>query len=219
LACVVPFAMYLLCTTAAAKAGENYPLGYGVAVLIVAAVCLVLLPGQGIIKPHARIFPAVGVGVVGICLWITISAAEFEATFAGYLPSMLAPTPRMAWNPFEQMSNPLAIGLFLAVRLFGLVILVPLVEELFWRGFLARWLIAPDWQRVPLGKFTPMSFAAVTVLFTLAHPEWFAAAAYCALLNGFLYYTRDLWSCIVAHGVSNFLLAVFVIFSGWWWLW
>mgnify|MGYP002683041209 CR=1 FL=1 len=92
-------------------------------------------------------------------------------------------------------------------------------EEIFWRGFLLRWLTNAEWEKVPLGRFSGMSFLLVTLLFTLAHPEWLAAAVYCALLNGFIYWKQDLWSCVVAHGVSNLLLGLYVLTTEHWWLW
>lgn len=59
----------------------------------------------------------------------------------------------------------------------------------------------------------------VTLLFALAHPEWLAAAVYCTLLNGLLYWKGDLWNCVVAHGVSNLVLAIYILFTGSWELW
>jgi membrane protease YdiL (CAAX protease family) len=59
----------------------------------------------------------------------------------------------------------------------------------------------------------------VTILFALAHPEWVAALAYCALLNGLLYWRRNLWDCIVAHAVSNLVLGIYVLATGNWMLW
>jgi CAAX prenyl protease-like protein len=113
----------------------------------------------------------------------------------------------------------LSVWGFVAVRLVGLALVVPVAEELFWRGFLARWLLGPDWQTRPVGQFTPVSFAIVTLLFTLAHPEWVAAAVYCALLNGLAYWTRDLWNCVVAHAVSNLVLGGYILTTGDWKLW
>jgi CAAX prenyl protease-like protein len=105
------------------------------------------------------------------------------------------------------------------MRLIGLVILVPIAEELFWRGFLLRWVISSAWRDVPLGAFSFRSFFIVTVLFATTHPEWLAAAVYCALLNGVLYWKKDLWSCVVAHAASNSMLAVYVMATESWWLW
>jgi hypothetical protein len=59
----------------------------------------------------------------------------------------------------------------------------------------------------------------VTLMFTLAHPEWMAAAVYCVLLNLLLSWTRDLWNCVVAHGVSNLVLGVYVLWTDSWELW
>ena len=108
---------------------------------------------------------------------------------------------------------------FIFIRMIGLAILVPAVEEVFWRGFLARWLVAEKWEEVPIGKFTVSSFLFVTILFTTAHPEWIAAFVYCSLLNGYLIWKKDLWSCVVAHGVSNLVLGVYVLVTAQYQLW
>jgi len=131
----------------------------------------------------------------------------------------LRPGSRTAYNPFEELKQPLAVWGFLGLRLIGLVVLVPLAEELFWRGFLLRRLTSPEWKEVPLGRFSGRSFFLVVLLFTLAHPEWLAAAIYCSLLNWLLYWKKDLWSCIVAHGVSNLALGIYILTTDAWWLW
>ena len=63
------------------------------------------------------------------------------------------------------------------------------------------------------------SFLWIVMLFTLAHPEWFAASIYCILLNILLYWKKDLWLCIVAHGTSNLVLGIYVLLTGSWVLW
>ncbi len=108
---------------------------------------------------------------------------------------------------------------FIVIRMIGLAILVPLIEEVFWRGFLARWMIDEDWETIPLGTFNWNVFFYVTALFTLAHPEWFAAAVYAVLINTLFFWKKDLWPCIVAHAVSNFLLGVYVLTTRSWSLW
>ena len=105
------------------------------------------------------------------------------------------------------------------MRLVGIAVLVPIAEELFWRGFLLRWLIDPEWEEIKLGEYTHHSCAIVVLMFTVAHPEWLAAASYCLLINGLLYWKKDLWQCVVAHAVSNLVLAIYVLQTGHWWLW
>jgi hypothetical protein len=192
---------------------------YAAVVLLVGAITVYLLHGRPVLRPHGAVVPGLAVGLVGIALWIGLCHLRLEQQLTSYLPAWLQPQPRPAFNPFESLADPLARWGFLAMRVLGLAVLVPVVEELFWRGFLHRWLISPDWQQQELGRFTPLSFAGVTVLFALAHPEWLAAAVYCGLLNGLLYWKRDLWNCVVAHGVSNGCLAGYIFCTGTWELW
>lgn len=219
-ACIIPFVLYLLGTSFIARFGDAwYPLLYSVLVGIIAVVTFCLLRGQNIVRPHRKIASAIAVGLVGIFLWIVICNLQIEQMVGQYLPSFLRPQERVGFNPFEKINGALATWAFIAARMIGIAIIVPVAEELFWRSFLLRWLIDPDWEKIPLGEYTFSSCAIVTLMFTLAHPEWLAAAVYCLLINGLLYWKRDLWLCIVAHGVSNFALAIYVLATGHWWLW
>jgi CAAX prenyl protease-like protein len=215
---VCPFVLYVVLTMVAAKFPSAYPLAYTLVVVVVGSAIFLLLRGQHIFRPHWRIGGAILVGVVGIVLWIVLSSAKLEEALTTGFPSWLRPQARVGFDPFAELPRLAAIG-FIVVRLFGLAIIVPIAEELFWRGFLLRWLISADWEKVPLGRFSVSSFVVVTLLFTSAHPEWFAAAVYCTLLNLLLYWKKDLWSCVVAHGVSNLVLGIYVLTTETWWLW
>jgi len=217
---VVPFVLYLVGTSIAGRfEGQAYPVAYGVVVAIVSLAAIYLLHGKALFRPHIRVGHGVCVGLLGIALWIVLSELQLERWVTNYLPEWLSPGARVSYNPFEKLEGALAVWGFIAVRVIGLSLVVPLAEELFWRGFLLRWAIDPEWQRVPIGEYTLSSCLLVTAMFTLAHPEWIAAAVYCLLLNGLLYWKRDLWQCIVAHAVSNFALAVYVLMFEAWWLW
>ncbi len=169
-------------------------------------------------RVHPFVIEGIAAGVIGIAAWIWLSDLQLERRIANYLPSFMQPGERESYNPFETLSPGVAWA-FIAFRIFGIGIVVPVAEELFWRGFLLRWLIDPDWEKLPLGQFSLQSFSVVVLLFTLAHPEWFAAALWCALINGLLYWKRDLWQCIVAHSVSNLLLVAYVLAYDQWYLW
>ncbi|MFV1967622.1 MAG: CAAX prenyl protease-related protein [Pirellulaceae bacterium] len=215
---VCPFVLYVVLTSIAARFPSVYPLAYTFAVVVVGAAIFMLLRGQHILQRHWRVAEAILFGFIGIAIWIALSSARLEEALTASFPSWLRPQARVAFDPFAELPLFTAIG-FIAVRLFGLAVITPIAEELFWRGFLLRWLISPDWEEVPLGRFSLPSFVLVTLLFTSAHPEWFAAAVYCALLNALLYWKKDLWSCVVAHGVSNLALGVYVLSTGTWSLW
>lgn len=216
----LPFVLYLLGTSVIASLGVAwYPIAYAVLVAVVGIVTWVLLRREGIVQPHGRVWLGVLVGAIGIALWIALSHLHFEAWVSQWLPDFLRPSDRVSYNPFEHLKSDVAIWSFIAVRVIGIAIVVPIVEEIFWRGFLLRWLIDPDWEKIPIGTYTAASCMWLVLLFALAHPEWLAAAVYCLLLNGLLYWKRDLWLCIVAHATSNLLLAVYVLATGNWWLW
>jgi CAAX prenyl protease-like protein len=103
---------------------------------------------------------------------------------------------------------------FLAVRILGSAGLVPILEELFWRGWLMRWLVAPKFQAVPLGTYTPLSFWVTAALFASEHgPYWEVGLLAGIIYNWWLISTRNLADCILAHAVTNGCLAAYVL--GW----
>jgi len=93
------------------------------------------------------------VAVFGI--WI---APQYFLNFAprnvGFDPTLLENNSATYWST-------------ILFRFLRLVVVVPLVEEVFWRGFLLRFVIDEHFERVPFGKFTWLSFVVVAVAFTL----------------------------------------------------
>jgi hypothetical protein len=118
--------------------------------------------------------------------------------------------------PVSLKSNPF----FIATRVLESAILVPILEELFWRGWLMRWLIRPDFENVPLGKYTPLSFWAVALLFASEHgPYWEVGLIAGVAYNWWIVRTRSLADCILAHAVTNALLAAYVLRFDQWQYW
>ncbi|HUK99606.1 MAG TPA: CAAX prenyl protease-related protein [Nitrospirota bacterium] len=104
-------------------------------------------------------------------------------------------------------------------RLAGAVIVVPIMEEIFWRSFLIRYLIDPNFTRVPIGQFTWSSFVISSVLFGLEHNLFLAGMMAGVAYNLLLYYSRSLSKCIIAHAVSNLALCIYVLLTGKWFFW
>ena len=106
----------------------------------------------------------------------------------------------------------------IALRFFRMVVIVPFIEEIFWRGFLMRYLADQDrdFWKVPFGTHTWMSYGVTTALFTLAHhPSDYAAA----IIYGSLAYvvavrTKSLAACVWMHAVANLVLGLYVLKSG-----
>jgi uncharacterized protein len=111
--------------------------------------------------------------------------------------------------------------LFIAFRVVGCTLLVPIIEELFWRGWLTRWIIdAVDFRRVPLGTYTAPSFWIGSLLFASEHgPYWEVGLIAGVAYNWWMARTKSLANCILAHGVTNGCLSVYVLTTGKWQYW
>jgi CAAX prenyl protease-like protein len=143
---------------------------------------------------------AILVGLVAIAIWIGID--PFYPKFGK-----------------AEVFDPGARWGFIGFRVAGAVLVVPLMEELFWRAFLIRWLVNEDFKRVPVGIFTWPSFAITVALFGAEHQEWLAGLICGAMYNWLFYKRKDVFSCVVAHAVSNAALAAWVVARGDWKFW
>jgi hypothetical protein len=149
----------------------------------------------------------IALAVFGI--WI---APQYFLTFAprtvGFDPTLLENNSATYWST-------------ILFRFLRLVVVVPLVEEVFWRGFLLRFVIDEHFERVPFGKFNWLSFVVVTVAFTLSHsrPDWPAAFITGALYNVVAYRTQSLASCVLAHAATNLLLGLWIMQTRQWGFW
>jgi CAAX prenyl protease-like protein len=110
--------------------------------------------------------------------------------------------------------------LFVLLRFAGCTVVVPILEELFWRGWLMRRLVDKEFQTVALGTYSPFAFWIVAVLFASEHgPYWEVGLIAGIIYNWWMIRTRSLADCIVAHAVTNGLLSVYVLASGQWQYW
>ena len=217
---VLPMGLFLLLTTLEGQVPAGmYPWAYAAKVVLVTISLLVFRRAfRDELRFDARVLPlGILVGLAVFAEWILIDK---------WIPYPHLPGGRGSFNP-NTLTDPAARSAFLAVRFYGLALLVPVMEELFWRSFLLRLastqLPGPhegqDWRSLPLGAFSWAGFAAVAVLFGLAHPEWLVAVI-CAVAYGLLLRaTRSLFAVIVAHAVTNLALGIYVLSTGDWKYW
>jgi CAAX prenyl protease-like protein len=125
------------------------------------------------------------------------------------------------FDPWFFGNNGAVTIISVATRFIRLVVVVPLLEEIFWRGFLLRYLIHPDFVRVPFGAFRWSSFGAVSLLFAIAHwgPDFIPALITGALFNLVAHRTRSLVCCVLTHAVTNLLLGIYILKTGQWGFW
>lgn len=104
-------------------------------------------------------------------------------------------------------------------RLTGAALVVPLMEELFWRSFLLRWVQQSDFLALAPMQIGLRAILIGSVLFGIEHSLWLAGIV-AGLAYAWLYRASgNLWIPIVAHSVTNLSLGVWVLFSGQWQFW
>jgi len=106
-----------------------------------------------------------------------------------------------------------------AIRIAGAVLVVPIMEELFWRSFLIRYIQDKNFDNVPIDSFTWASFLITVALFGLEHNYIVAGIMAGIIYNILLYRTRSLAQCVLAHAVTNLVLAMYVVATGKWQFW
>ena len=106
-----------------------------------------------------------------------------------------------------------------AIRWSGAALVVPVMEELFWRSFLLRWIKNQDFLNVDPAKVGWFAFVVVAVLFGLEHSLWLAGLLAGVAYNGLYMLRKTLWAPIVAHAVTNAMLGIWVIQTGNWQYW
>jgi CAAX prenyl protease-like protein len=156
-----------------------------------------------------RAWLAVGIGIVVFALWISPQVVfHWAARVKGFDPDIFAGRPRLYWGE-------------VVLRFLRLVIVVPLLEEIFWRGFLLRYLVGERFDAIPFGTYSPMVNVLVAVGFMLEHSpqDWPAALAAGFLYNLVAYRTKSLSSCALAHGLTNALLGGFIMMTRQWGFW
>ena len=106
----------------------------------------------------------------------------------------------------------------LTLRLFRAVVIVSLVEEIFWRGFLMRWLLKPDgaFWGIPFGKPSWLTYGVVTGAFMIAHApvDYAGAFAFGTIIYLLTIWTKSLGACVVAHAVANALMGWYAVETG-----
>jgi CAAX prenyl protease-like protein len=161
---------------------------------------------------------AIVVGVGVFVIWVGLDELLIRIGFARSYPKLNASgTP---WNPNVTFVSASALAtFFVIVRILGSSLVVPPIEEIFYRSFVYRYIVNTDFQNVPFRKFHLLSFLFTSVVFGLEHREWLAG-----ILCGFAYQAlvicKDrLGDAITAHAITNFLLGLWVVWRGAWEFW
>lgn len=163
-------------------------------------------------------FVAVGAGILVFFIWVGLEGALRS----------LGLNPRFAflsvsgdaWNPKETFGAGSALGwFFIVVRILGSTLVVPPLEEVFFRSFVYRYIKNQDFQTVSMGAFFPFPFVATSVLFGFEHREWLAGILCGFVYQGLVCWKKRLGDAMTAHAITNFLLGTYVVSQDAWKFW
>jgi hypothetical protein len=154
------------------------------------------------------------VGVVGIFQWVGMQVL-LERHFDFFRHD------GKAFNPDLFFNSPTAKWSFFVVRMIGAVVVVAFMEELFWRDFCWRSIIAPnDFKLAHVGEWDWKAFVIVPLIFALVHGNWWLTSiVWAAMVGALLVYTKSLGAAIIAHATTNLLLGLYVLYTKEWHWW
>jgi exosortase E/protease (VPEID-CTERM system) len=156
-------------------------------------------------------------GAAVFLLWIapswfaSLSGHPHAASSLGSDLAALSPAARWSW---------------IAFRVAAAVITVPIAEELAFRGYLARRFMSREFEQVSFSSLTVLAICLSSAVFGLEHMknlmDWqhFLLGAVAGLaFAGALRWRGRMGDAVVAHAVSNLLLAAWVLGLGDWAQW
>ncbi|MGH9628298.1 MAG: CAAX prenyl protease-related protein [Bryobacteraceae bacterium] len=211
---ILPFAVFILFLAIAPQLDFLGRWEFPLRVFVLAAVLAFF--SRSVLDFRApHLLGSIGLGVAVFAIWIAPDFLIpgyrehwlFQNSITGQIRSSIDGSLRSDWM----------VLLFRSIRA---VVLVAIIEELFWRAWLMRWIINNDFRRVPLGTHTAASMWITALLFASEHgPYWDVGLIAGLLYNWWMTRTRSLGDCIVAHAVTNACLCAYVITTGRWEYW
>jgi CAAX prenyl protease-like protein len=215
---ILPFALFIafvavgLSAHAPAAPGEfDDRWIYAIRAIVAGAACAVLWPKFSELRSGAALdgvdwLAAIAGGAGVLAIWVLLDEGwvTFELT-GGFDPRKYGS---------ESIDWPITV-----MRLAGLALVVPLLEELFWRSFLMRWVVRMDFLTVVPAQAGARALIISSALFALEHKQWLAGLI-AGLAYGWLYMrTGKLWVSIIAHAVTNGGLGIYILVTRDWRCW
>jgi CAAX prenyl protease-like protein len=227
---VLPFAIFLALTSFQGRFGAASAYWFYAAKTVLCG-WMVWALRPWIAEMKWQFTPAALLGGVGVLvMWVGIDSwyPHMDAVMNQYLNPLFArlgfkteaAAAPAVWNPHLVFGENTSLAWFFVVmRVLGSTFVVPPLEEVFYRSFLYRYIARPDFQKASCGVFLWKPFVITSVLFGLTHNQWLAG-----ILCGFAFQGLVLWKgrlddAITAHAITNFLLALWVIWKGAWQFW
>ena len=178
-------------------------------------VAAILYFSRSVLPMRAPHWPAsIAVGIAVFLIWIAPDGLIagwrenllFQNAITGHITTSIAP---------RELTS-----LMLVLRTMRAALIVPFIEELFWRGWLPRWMQDSSFNKIPLGQYTRFAFWITALLFAAEHgPFWEVGLIAGLIYNWWMRRTRSLGDLVLAHAVTNLALSLYVMRTGSWMFW
>lgn len=183
-----------------------YPLKAGLVALALAVLWRYYTELKPYSLPFKHLLLSLATGIAVLVLWVNLDAGW-----------MLMGEMGKGYNPTNAAGQ--IDWLLVAFRIAGAALVVPIMEELFWRSFLQRWAQQANFMMLDPAQIGLKALLIASALFAVEHVQWFAGLI-AGLAYGWLYIrTRTLWAPILAHAVTNGGLGAYVFVTGKWAFW
>ncbi|HTY86527.1 MAG TPA: CAAX prenyl protease-related protein [Candidatus Acidoferrum sp.] len=209
LARVAPFAVFLALTFCQGQFGEASRYWFYLAKTLVGLWLIREMRPYVTEMRWAASWEAVAVGVGIFAVWVGLDPFYpklFKGGATGNPGDVFGAGSALAW-------------FFIAVHVGGMTLVVPPLEEVFYRSFVYRYLAKPDFQSVPLNHFSWIPFLATAAVFGFSHNEWLAGVLCGAAYQGLVLRKNRLGDAMTAHAITNLLLGLWVVWRGAWQFW
>jgi CAAX prenyl protease-like protein len=214
IAYIAPMGAFLLFTWAGGNWPQFYPISYVLKTIAAASLLVIFWRRYTPVKwTHAWL--GVLFGVLGIVQWIGMQKLLWKVPWLWWTSMSAEP-----FDPTKAIDNHAILWTFIAIRWAGATLLVPVMEEFFWRDYAWRTIIAPnDFKLAQVGEWDPNAFFIVPIIFAFVHIQWLTAIVWALMIAVLLVRTKSLGACMIAHGVTNFLLGAYVLWTKEWIFW
>ena len=206
---VVPFVIFVALTALQGKYGLSYYGVYCAKTFVGAFLVWLMWP---LVKEMRWAFSweAIAIGIFVAVFWVGLDP---------YCPKWMKVD--RVWNPdIDLDANSTPALAYIAIRIIGSTLVVPHMEEVFFRSFLYRYIIKVDFLSVPLNHFNVRSFLITSVLFGIEHGNQWIAGILCGFCYQWLVLRKNrLGDAMTAHAISNLLLGAYVAWKGQWQFW
>lgn len=197
-ALIVPFIVFMFASVAAGAFFPHPELGYPLKALAMVAVVVYFLPAYRGFVWRPNPLALVAGAAVGV-FWLLLAEAGAEGE--GSLGEALAPL------------GPGLLAGWLVARVLGTVLLVPLIEEAFFRGYVLTRIAGLRGG----GKLAAVAAIALSsALFAALHGRWLAAGAAGVVFALVMLRRGRLGEAVQAHVAANLVVAIGAAAAGDW---